>query len=351
MQQNPFMFTKKRLDIDGTRNSARMSLPPMRYLSIPLILLVILGTGCISSPEPVVVEEAPAIVSVMGAVQTFDAGTRHAELLSPSALENVVWPEGEKTPSVGQLWEATGTRDASSGDLLATAVSQTTDADLYVVSPGENATVTSPLLVTGFARATGEAVGWTVRDMGGNELVSGDLLLSQKTPGALVPFAFDLFLPALQSPDFTFELSLGSSEKTERRISTPVHLLTTNVSALSIFFQNATLGNANCSQVFPAVRDVAQTSAIGRASLLELFSRPSPEEAREGFVTAIPPDAVFHSLVIHEGVAIVDVNSALKRLVGTCAGTRAKAQITQTLLQVPSIDSIVITADGAELKM
>ncbi len=322
----------------------------MKYLVIPLVLLVILGSGCVSTPSEDRIEVSQTTISVMGSVQTFDTGTRRADLLSPSATETVVWPQGEKAPSVGQLWEAIGTRDLSSGDLLATSVSQTTDADLYLVSPSENATVTSPLLVTGFARATGEVVGWAARDASGNVLVSGEVPLPQEPRGALVPFAFDLFLPALTDPNFTFELSIGA-QNAERRISTPVHLLTTNVSSLSVFFVNTQQGNSGCGQVFPVIRDVAQTSAIGRASLLELFTGPSAADRAEGFSTAIPLDGAFETLVIREGVATIGVNNAFLRLVGTCTGTRAKAQITQTLLQVPSIDDIVFTVNGSPIEI
>lgn len=118
---------------------------------------------------------------------------------------------------------------------------------------------------------------------------------------------------------------------------------------LKVFFSSTKLNEdmIDCSLVFPVTREVEKTVAVARASLLELFKGTTTQEKELGYFTNINEGVEIKSLSIKEGVAYVDLNSKLQEGVGgSCKVLAIRAQITETLKQFSTVDSVVISIDG-----
>ena len=118
---------------------------------------------------------------------------------------------------------------------------------------------------------------------------------------------------------------------------------------VKVFFSSTKLNEdmIDCSLVFPVTREVEKSVAVGRVALTELFKGTTFTEEEDKYFTNIPDGVVINSLDITDGVAKVDLNSKLEDGVGgSCRVTAIRAQITETLKQFPTVDSVIISIDG-----
>jgi spore germination protein GerM len=81
---------------------------------------------------------------------------------------------------------------------------------------------------------------------------------------------------------------------------------------------------------------------------MELLKGPTANEiSRFGISTAINPDVEIQSLTIVDGVAQIDFSESLDYQVGgSCRVTAIRSQITNTLLEFPTVDEVVISING-----
>lgn len=122
---------------------------------------------------------------------------------------------------------------------------------------------------------------------------------------------------------------------------------TPQTQTIQVFFSNQREGGNNCQAVFPVIRTINRTETIGRAALEELLKGPTQKEISQGFNTNIPVNTRIQNLTIQNGVARVDFNQALDQGVGgSCRAAAIRAQITQTLLQFPTVDRVIISING-----
>jgi spore germination protein GerM len=112
-----------------------------------------------------------------------------------------------------------------------------------------------------------------------------------------------------------------------------------------VFFSNPTRTD-ECNQVFPVQRSIESTQAVARASIQELLKGPANNEAAAGHQTNLPSGVAIQNLVVENGTATIDFNQALNAVGGSCRVTAIRAQITNTLLQFPTVNEVVITVNG-----
>lgn len=118
---------------------------------------------------------------------------------------------------------------------------------------------------------------------------------------------------------------------------------------VKVFFLNNKMDPEmlDCSIVYPVTREVEKTVAVGRASLMELFKGTTDQEEDNGYFSNINDGVEILSLTIKEGVAYVDLSNELQEGVGgSCKVTSIRAQISETLKQFSTVDSVVISIDG-----
>jgi spore germination protein GerM len=114
------------------------------------------------------------------------------------------------------------------------------------------------------------------------------------------------------------------------------------------FFNNSFMDpEFSCNKVFPVERKVLKTQAVARAALLELLKGPTEAEKTEGFFTSINQGVKIQSLTIENGVAKVDFDEQLEFQVGgSCRVSAIRAEIRESLLQFPTVNSVIISIDG-----
>jgi len=115
-----------------------------------------------------------------------------------------------------------------------------------------------------------------------------------------------------------------------------------------VFFNNDRMDpEFSCNKVFPVEREILKTQAVARAALTELLKGPTEAEKAQGFFTSINPGVKIQELTIENGVARVDFDSQLEFQVGgSCRVSAIRAEITQTLKQFPTVNSVIISIDG-----
>jgi spore germination protein GerM len=82
-------------------------------------------------------------------------------------------------------------------------------------------------------------------------------------------------------------------------------------------------------------------------SLVTLTLGLDTSESAQGYSTSIPYGTRLRSLEIQSGIATADFNAALNEGGGSCDMTARRAQITETLIQFPDIEQVIITVDGS----
>lgn len=230
------------------------------------------------------------------------------------------------------------------------------DSMIRVQSPTPGQAVQSPLVITGQARGTWffEA-SFPVRlvKKDGTEIASGiataqsDWMTEEFVPfSATLTFASDVEQEA--------ELVLVKDNPSglpenddERRM--PVRVMNQNTMAVKIFLGSSVLNpNAmDCSLVYPLVRIVEKSQAVGRAALEELLKGASQAEKEQGYFSSLNSGVALESLKIENRVAYAAFDEALERAVGgSCRVSAIRAQIVETLKQFSGVDSVVISIDG-----
>lgn len=325
---------------------------------IPLLLAVLfIGAGCVfQNPEPAVPSDgetsAPIVETFVGAVLSVDGETGLTTVRLADGSTELVESNGFPMMSasdVGSLFTFEGERDPSTRVIGLANLIPMSDKNLVVVSPAAGATVTSPLVVSGFGRVFEQQFAWRIRDAAGAVTEEGYAMTHAPDVGQFGPYSFEVFLPALSDIHFTLEvLEYSAKDGSETNlVSVPLVLLSTRTLTLKTYFPNGQQGSyADCSKVFAVDRPVAETSAVGRAAINELLKGPTAEERAKGSFTAIPSGAALNSLVIGGRVATADFNELLNPPGGSCAVTAIRAQIEQTILQFDSVDSVTIQVNG-----
>ncbi len=324
---------------------------------IPLILAILfIGAGCVfekplEMAQDLVSEPVVAIQTFTGVVTESNDTTHIATvLLTDGSTEQVEATGTLPTFRVGLVYRFVGERDLSTRIVKITELVDLSTINIIVVSPDQNATVISPLVVTGFGRVFEQTFAWRIKDNQGLIVQEGNAMTHASDIGQFGPFSFEVFLPVLTDVHFTLEvLEFSAKDGSEQSVvSIPLTLLSTNTSTFSLWFSNNQKGSlTNCSETFPVSRTIAQTSAIGRGALSELLKGPTESEKAQGYFSQILPSLSLHSLVISDHVAKVEFLFGSDLSGGTCRAQSARSSIEGTLLQFDTVESVTISVDGA----
>ena len=226
---------------------------------------------------------------------------------------------------------------------------------IRVQNPRPNTLVQSPLKIEGEARGYWffEA-SFPIRLIDGNnrELGSGIAqALSDWMTEDFVPFEVTLEFQPSTTKKGTLILEKdnpsGLPENADE-LRIPVYFNPVEAMKVKAYFNNDKLDpEFSCNKVFPVERQIPKTQAVARAALEELLNGPTEKEKEQGFFTNINLGVTIQSLTITNGVARVDFDEQLEFQVGgSCRVAAIRAQITQTLKQFPTVESVIISIDG-----
>ena len=230
-----------------------------------------------------------------------------------------------------------------------------TDPRVRVSSPRPNAVVSSPLTVRGDARGSWyfEAI-FSVRlvDGHGDEIATAAAQATDEwMTDTFVPFETSLSFqrPSTGAGVLVLERSNPSGlASSAAQVVIPV-LFSDSArrrTAVRVFFNHSERGAGECEAVWPVGRAVEPTESGELVALTELLDGPSPAERSRGYLTNIPPGVRLQSLRVVDGTAHADFDRTLDQAAGSCRVLAIRAQIEQTLLNLPAVRDVVISVDG-----
>lgn len=327
-----------------------------RILAAFIAFLAMAGVGCATLSLRSVSLELPtqptteSVVDAIGVVAEIDVAARHFLLVLPDGTaEDVTSDNNEAVTNlrVGMLVKVTGERDLSTRFIRASDLRLAQDSGLRISSPTTGATVTSPLVVFGFAKTVTGQIGWRVRDFSGIVQASGRAPV-QGDANVFAPFRLDVFLPVLPTVDFTLEVTIPDARGTDTAVAAlPLKLLEKASTSLTLLFPNTLQGSGHgCNIVFPTTHVIAKTSAVARAAALELLKGTNESDRSKGYTTWIPTATTLRSVSVSEEVVTVDFSKEINQAAVGCRTDGVKAQIAQTFLQIPGIRTVLVNVEG-----
>jgi hypothetical protein len=99
-------------------------------------------------------------------------------------------------------------------------------------------------------------------------------------------------------------------------------------------------------KVAPVRRELEATPAVARAALSELLEGPTPDEAGDGLVTAIPEGTSLRDISIADGIATVDLEGTFDDGGGSSSMLGRVAQVVATLTRFPTVERVAFRLDG-----
>jgi len=146
----------------------------------------------------------------------------------------------------------------------------------------------------------------------------------------------------------------GLSEHADELII-PIHFKETpeisqEFMTIKIFLSDSNFVNEpyfDCSRTAAVERRVPKTLAVAKAATEALLRGATQEEINQGFISSINSGVRVQNLTIENGVAKVDFDEQLESQVGgSCRVVAISVQITETLKQFPTVNSVIISING-----
>lgn len=337
----------------------------MKYLLPVLIVFFCLaGFGCLERaleyPKGFTADidaVAEQDIEAVGVVRSIDSGNSRFQIETAGGFVEEVGVASETAISLkdgatktfvdilpGVLAEVSGSRDPTTTTIKAETIKLNDLTKIVLSSPKTSVTITSPLIVEGFAKTADQKIYWRIKDINNAVQLSGSNFVGGDGKN-YTSFRVEIYLPTLDANGFTLEVFSKQQQTEIGLVSLPLNLLSTNKSELQIFFANNQKNTAGtCDAVFPVTRTVAETSATGRAALIELLNGTNNDEKYQGYRSSLPIDTTITSFVISGGAATIKVSGNLDYL-SACEKQRAMEQIKQTLLQIDLVDEVEIQTE------
>lgn len=229
-------------------------------------------------------------------------------------------------------------------------------ADLIeVFSPQPNSMVKSPLILEGKARGPWyfeASAPVKLLDGQGNVLAAGSIqAIGDWMTEDFVPFRGELKFSAAATSSgvlvFNNDNPSGLPENS-KEFRVPVVISPEQATIIKVYFNNNRLDpEFSCNKVFAAERYIPKTQSLARIALEKLLNGPTDSEKNEGFFTSINQGVKIQKLTIANGVAKVDFDEQLEFQVGgSCRVSAIRAEITETLKQFSSVQSVIISINS-----
>jgi len=241
---------------------------------------------------------------------------------------------------------------------------QLVNNDIQITLPKANAEVSSPLKITGVVNGNGwsgfEGQVGTVKLLDdrflegkGQEMAFG--ILTATTDWMTLPTNFETVLNfptnGAKSGTLIFYNENPSGDPSKlKTFSLPVKFSDNETTEVEVFFGNLALSSSSeqneCQRVYKTNRYIGETTAVAKAAIDELLKGVTDAERATGFFTSIPAGSKLNSISIVNGQARADFNAITESGGGSCSMAARVAQITQTLMQFPSVISVKLSVDG-----
>ncbi len=196
----------------------------------------------------------------------------------------------------------------------------------------EKVDAANPVVITGRARTFENNVVVRVRDSRGN-LMKETFTTADGEMGQHNPYRAEVWLAADPGSRITAEaLEYSAKDGSERSLVKAEKAFNAELIDLTL-----RLPNSDCTGLVTEKRRVPKSVAMARLVVESLMTHP-----------VFPKGSAVRSVNLRDGVLTVDFNERLQNVGGSCAVQMIRASVTETLMQLPSVKRVVITAGGSE---
>ncbi len=204
----------------------------------------------------------------------------------------------------------------------------------------------NPLTVTGVSNGSG-SLELRVRDSRGRLMASSPIAPARDSRAQAGTFENEVILTTDPGSFVAIEV-VDPSEPAQGTLARATATSETDSVPRVLFFPSQQTSGSDCDRVVALERRIPRTVAVARVLVEALIHGPTELEAKKGFSTPFPPGSELRSINLRDGVATVDFNERLQNAGGSCRAIAIRAAVEQTLLALPGIRSVVITAGGSE---
>jgi len=122
--------------------------------------------------------------------------------------------------------------------------------------------------------------------------------------------------------------------------------------SVNIYFNNSKLDpNISCNKVFPVTRKLILNDDFERTVRLvleQLFFGPTQQEISDSYSTSLPVNVKINKISFADGEIKVDFDNQLQAGIGgSCRVAAIRAQLTETLMDLPGVDSVILSINGS----
>jgi hypothetical protein len=192
--------------------------------------------------------------------------------------------------------------------------------------------IANPIVIRGLARTFENNVALRVRGADGKVLAEG-FTTSTGEMGRHNPYRGTLWLTRDPGPRIVVEAleysAKDGAETNLARVEKPFDVPSID----AVLF----IPDEHCTAVKPQTRRMPKSIAMARLLMEALVREPF-----------FPERSAVQSVILREGTVTVDFNGRLQNVGGSCRAQMIREAVTQTLRRLPTVQRVVITADGSE---
>jgi hypothetical protein len=253
------------------------------------------------------------------------------------------WPRACQTPD-GKIFAEDIGNQVAKNDLI------------QVTEPQANQEISTPILIKGQARGSWffEA-SFPVEIQDSDKVIIATGIAQAKTEwmtNDFVPFEvnIDFQRPVIKNGYLILKKDNPSGDPSkDDQLILPIAFNQDSM-AVKVFFttsQTAGENDFDCKYLESVSRQVPKSKSVARAALQALLAGPSSADKNSGFKTSVNENVKINSLAIDDGVAKVDFDEQIQYQVGgSCRVATIREQISRTLLQFPTVKSVIISVNG-----
>lgn len=236
--------------------------------------------------------------------------------------------------------------------MIASEIKIVREPNIIVFNPRPNNEISPPLILKGIARVFENSLNYELKDEENNIIAKNFMTADAPDTGKFGAYETEIYYSEPKGERgnlevFNYSAKDGSKENV---VVIPVSFKKIQeFTTVKIFFGNIVFDPdvADCEKAYEIERRIPKTESVARGALEELLKGPTKAEDDKGFITSINKGVKIQKLVIENGTAKVDFDSQLEyQTGGSCRVAAIRNQIKQTLLQFPSVSSVLISIDG-----
>jgi hypothetical protein len=205
----------------------------------------------------------------------------------------------------------------------------TPERNIYI----DGVEVANPVVVTGRARTFESNVALRVRDARG-KLITETFTTATGEMGTHSPFRGTIWVTRDPGASITVEaLEYSARDGSEQSLVSVTRPFGVELVEAALY-----LPNADCTGVVAQKRRIPKSISRARLLVEALMAEPAP----------FPKESRVESINLRDGTLTVDFNGRLQNVGGSCAAQMIRQSVTRTLMELPSVKKVVITAGGSE---